>query len=372
MALQNLKLKHFRNFTELDIALHPHFNFIFGKNAQGKTNLIEALFYLSELKSFRAASKDELIQNQKGFSKIETSLQKDHLDWKISITLTPKERQVLVNGKRPQKNRDYFGLIPVILFEPRHIYLFRDTPSLRRKYLDRALFLMDPTSLDLVQDYKQVISQKNKILKEGVGYTLIEDVWNEKLSELGGQIIFKRLKWFDDIKAFLIKEYQALSGTKENFSLVYHSKIFSPLECNHLDQNSIQEELNKVLKDRFQEEIRRRESLVGPHRDDFCGFLNERDLSQFASQGENRSAVIALKLAQLKMFENKFEKTPIFLLDDVASELDENRTSYLFSYLRDEAAQVFLTTTENDLIHKEYQRRCHIFLVEEGTVSVLA
>lgn len=371
MALQNLKLKHFRNFTELDLELHPHFNFIFGKNAQGKTNLIEALFYLSELKSFRATNKEELIQNKNEFAKIEASFQKDDLDWKIAITLTPKERQVLVNDKRPRKNRDYFGLIPVILFEPRHIYLFRDTPSLRRKYLDRALSLMDPTSLDLMQDYTQVISHKNKILKEGVGYNLIEEIWNEKLIDLGSQIIFRRLEWLKEIKIFLTKEYRALSGTKENFSLAYCSKIFSDLEYENATLDGIQEKLKQVLKDHFQEEAHRRESLIGPHRDDFCGFLNERPLAQFASQGENRSAVIALKLAQLKLFEQKFEKTPVFLLDDVASELDENRASYLFSYLRDEAAQVFLTTTENDLIHKEYQGRCHIFLIEEGTVSML-
>lgn len=371
MTFQNLQLRNFRNFTELDIQLHPHFNFIFGKNAQGKTNLIEALFYLSGLKSFRATNKEELIQNGKGFSKIETCLQQEDLTWNISITLTPQNKQILVNGKRPQKYRDYFELIPAILFEPRHIYLFRDTPSERRIDLDRSLSLTDATYLDLLQDYKQVISHKNKILKEGVGYNLIEEIWNEKLIDLGSQIIFKRLQWFDEIKTFLTDEYRALSGTKENFSLAYHSKIFSGLEYESVERNLIREKLKSVLKDYWQEEVRRRESLIGPHRDDFCGLLNERNLSRFASQGENRSAVIALKLAQLKLFEKKFEKTPIFLLDDVASELDENRVSYLFSYLRDKAAQVFLTTTENDLIHKEYQGRSYIFLIEEGTISML-
>lgn len=371
MLLQNLKLKHFRNFGDLEVPLHPHFNFIFGKNAQGKTNLIEALFYLSGLKSFRATNKEELIQNGQEFSKIETCLQKEDLTWNISITLTPQNKQVLVNGKRPQKYRDYFALIPAILFEPRHIYLFRDTPSERRIDLDRSLSLMDATYLDLLQNYKQVISHKNKILKEGVGYNLIEEIWNEKLIDLGSQIIFKRLEWFDEIKTFLTDEYRAISGTKENFALVYHSKIFSDVECESIEQGVIREKLKNFLRGQFQEEVRRRESLIGPHRDDFRGLLNERNLSQCASQGENRSAVIALKLAQLKMFEKKFEKAPIFLLDDVASELDETRASYLFSYLRDEAAQVFLTTTENDLIHKEYQGRSYIFLIEEGTVSVL-
>lgn len=378
MAVKTLKLNHFRNITSLNLELDPGFNFFFGKNAQGKTNVIEAIFYMAELKSFRATNKNDLIQKDQEFAKLVAQVEKDGLGSDIEITLSESKKQVLVNGKKPKSRKDYAELIPVLLFEPRHIYLFRDSPSHRRKYLHRSLYLQDANTLTLVRDYDKVIAQKNKILKEpmfqkGHSHTHLE-AWNDRLIQLGTEIIFKRLEWFRDIKTHLAKEYESLSHTGETLKFVYEpsQNLLQDWQSEELpDRAQIQQALGKVLQEKQNEEIVRREAFIGPHRDDFKTLLDERDVALYGSQGENRSAVIALKLSQLKLFSERHQKTPLFLLDDVASELDANRCHYLFSYLRDESVQAFLTTTENDKITEDFLGKSHTFLVENGEISKL-
>lgn len=361
MTLHSLRLRRFRNFAALDLKFHPQFNFIFGKNAQGKTNLIESICYLSELKSFRTTNKTDLIQRQTGQARLEAGITRDGLNWDVVLTLSANERKIELNGKAPPKRQEYFSLLPLILFEPRHIYLFRDSPSERRKYLNRALFLMDSGFLTTLNQFEKIITQKNKILKEGLGLDQLS-IWNERLATLASEIMIRRQGWFTEINTLLTQEYRAISGTKEVFQLDYKPS----LEVAQATQ------IKEILNQRCHEELERREAFLGPHRDDMSARLYDRDLGTLGSQGENRSAIIALKMAQLKMYSEKFDRTPLFLLDDVASELDQHRCQHLFSYLRDEAAQVFVTTTENDLIGRKYQGRSASFLVEAGTVSVLA
>jgi DNA replication and repair protein RecF len=369
MPLSRLSLKHFRNFEHLALEFHPEFNFIYGKNAQGKTNLIEAVHYLSTLKSFRAAEKTDLIAHGAEFAGLSARFEKDGLAWDIAVSLTPERRQVLVNGKKPATRAEYHALVPLILFEPRDIYLFRDAPTERRRYMNRALFLQDPGFLATSADYDKIVAQKNRLLKDRAPLSQIE-VWNERLADLGARIIAARKAWFDSIREELAREYRAISGTREEFVLDYapSQNLLSSLP-QALSPESIRDALAAKLHERLHDEIERREAFVGPHRDDFTARLDGRPLGARGSQGENRSAVIALKLAQIKVFAAKFGMTPIFLLDDVASELDATRCRYLFKYLQGESAQVFLTTTENDLMHGEFEGHSRSFLIENGAVT---
>jgi len=366
MHLKKLFLKQYRNISSDEFTFNPEFNFIYGKNAQGKTNLIEAIYYLAELKSFRTTNKNELIQKNALASNLTANFEKDELAWDISITLSSKERKVLLNNKAPKNRKEYYELIPLILFEPRHIYVFRDSPSKRRQYLNRALYIQDVSFLSLLKDYEKALSQKNRLLKDNGDPSLIT-IWNDKLVSLGAEILFKRLQWFKDMKVFLEEEYKSLSHTGEVFHLNYVSTIGSFEESTTLAEIEVAYK-EKFIERSFDEQLRR-ETLVGPHRDDFISLLDERSVGDYGSQGENRSAVIALKLAQLKMFAQKYKKTPLFLLDDVASELDEDRCQYLFSYLRDEKTQVFLTTTENHIKNDTYKGHANSYLVENGSVS---
>ncbi len=368
MHLKRLSLKNFRNISNGDFLFNPEFNFIFGKNAQGKTNIIESIFYLSQLKSFRQADRTELIAKEKGFANLSAEFQKDDVSWEISITLTAEERKLLVNQKRAAAGQNYYELIPLVLFEPRHIYLFRDSPSKRRDYLNRALFLQNASYLSLWRDYEKVIAQKNRLLKDGGALDLLA-VWNDRLVTLAAQIVKLRLDWFDAVNAQIKIEYQELSRTGEVLALEFLPKIQSGLAAESLrdkDIGSLMQFYAEAIDARRGEELLRRESLVGPHRDDFKAKLSGRDVGTFGSQGENRSVLIALKLTQLKMFEKKFGKTPLFLLDDVASELDQSRCDYLFSYLRDEKTQVFITTTENHVNDSRYAGHCSAFEIVNG------
>lgn len=370
MYLKTLALQQFRNISSLTLELNPEFNFIFGKNAQGKTSIVEAVYYLSTLKSFRTTARDELIRKGDAFAKISALFEKDDLNWEIDIHLAKAGRDVWLNKKKPQNRQQYHDLIPVVLFEPHDIYLFRDSPSVRRQYLNRAVFLQEPGFVTLLRDYEQVIAQKNKLLKERGSSELIQ-IWNDRLIEFGSELTRLRLDWFHAIQEVLATEYAVLSRSHEKLRLQYRPKQgwFDP------ENNPTQIELREALVEKIlamrQEESDRRESLVGPHRDDFQAFLGDRELGAFGSQGENRSVVIALKLAQLKLYAEKFKKTPLFLLDDVASELDESRCQYLFSYLKNESTQVFLTTTENRLQGPDFKGHSSSFLVENGTVSQL-
>lgn len=373
MHLKSLQLKNFRNLADERFAFNPEFNFIFGKNAQGKTNIIEAIYYLAELKSFRTTNRRDLICQGSESSRIMATFEKESLSWEIAIALSPAERKVLLNNKKPVGQKAYYELIPLILFEPRHIYLFRDSPSRRREYLNRALYVQDVSFLNLLRDYETVVTQKNRLLKEEPDPELLS-AWNEKLIDVGSRIVARRLAWFQEIQADLAREYQSLSGTRERFHLVYRptQDLFAGQpRLETLGSAEIWQILANKVKAKQGEEIARREAIVGPHRDDFAGFLDGRALGAYGSQGENRTAVIALKLAQLKMYVKKFKKTPLFLLDDVASELDESRCRYLFSYLRDENTQVFLTATENGIRGADFAGHATSFLVENGRVRLV-
>lgn len=372
MHLKELALKQFRNISSQTVTLNPEFNFIHGRNAQGKTNIIEAIYYMAELKSFRTSNRHDLVQHNQDFASIQGVFEKDDMSWDIQIHLSHDGRKILLNQKAPKSRKDYYEMIPLILFEPKHIYLFRDSPSKRRDYLNRALYLQDASFLKLIRDYEKVITQKNRALKDRMDASLI-DVWNDQLVDLGSQIIQLRFQWFHQLESLLADEYQQLSHSGERFRLDYQpgQGLAAEFVSGAVPELSeIQQALQDKLAEKRYAESERRESLVGPHRDDFVAFFDERHVGQYGSQGENRSAIIALKLAQLKMFAQKYQKTPLFLLDDVASELDEHRCQYLFSYLRDEQTQVFLTTTENKIAQApEYQGHASSYLLENGSIG---
>ena len=374
MFLDTLALRQFRNFQDQNLKFNPEFNFIFGRNAQGKTNIMEAIYYLAELKSFRTSNKLDLIQKNTNFASIKAQFQKDELEWGIDIHLTQTERKVLLNDKKSTNRKQYFELIPLILFEPRHIYLFRDSPSVRRDYLNRALYLQDVSFLSLLRDYEKVISQKNRVLKEGGDAALI-DVFNDQLVPLASQILHKRFGWLKSISVLLKHEYHSLSRTNEEFHLIYKpsQNLFEGQDdFFNFSLEDIQQAFFETLKQKRFDELQRRSCLVGPHRDDVLAYLDDRLVGDYGSQGENRSALIALKLAQLKLFDQTFQKTPLFLLDDVASELDERRCDYLFSYLRDESTQVFLTTTENRVENLGFEGHSSVFEVCAGGVKKIS
>jgi len=365
--LQNIHLKNFRNFQNENLNFHPRFNLIIGKNAQGKTNILEAIYYLSYLNSFRTSSKKDLIYYQNEECVLQAQFLKNGLSYNINHSLG-KQKGLKLNGKKPKLYDEYLGLVPVLLFEPKDVYLFRDSPGTRRKFLNRAIFLQKPELVRLIRDYENIVQQKNRLLKEsGFGDEHIE-VWNDRLVTVGAKLMRERLDWICEVNGLLPTEYENVSGSDEKLTLVYKANVVC--EKND-DEATLATRINQALSEKRNEERRRGEALVGPHRDDWQVCLYDRIVGDFGSQGENRSAIIALKSAQIHMFEKKFGEPPLFLLDDVASELDPTREKSLFEYLRSTQGQVFISTTEPAHVEPYFCGEGTSFLVEAGKGRVV-
>ena len=370
MHLLSLFLHQFRNYSHFEVNLHPHFNVIIGKNAQGKTNWVEAIHYLGTLQTFRSAEKTDLIMQGKTEATLGARLKRGEVIHDVRVLLTEHTRQIKLDGKKPDLFRDYYGLIPVLLFEPRDVYLMRETPAVRRRAIHRALFLDRPDSLHLIQDYEKVVAQKGKLLKNDHFSQDEMEVWDEKLLILGSELIVRRLNWINQVNSILSDEYNQVAKQSQTLCINYKPKNIPEIE-NQMEVKAIYEVLKTALIRSKPEEQQRRECVIGPHRDDWEMQIEGRHLSHQGSQGENRSAIIALKSAQVKLFHKEHFEPPLFILDDVASELDSDRVLALFDYLSQIKAQVFLTTTERETISRCLHEEGLSFLVEEGRPTML-
>lgn len=382
MHLKSLSLKNFRNYFNEQVDFNPTFNFIFGKNAQGKTNLLEAIYFLGHFKSFRTSSSEELVSKeslQEGPTVIESTILREGLDHEVRIILEEGKKGVWLNQKRPNLYQDYYGLIPVILFEPWEVYLFRESPSQRRKFLDRGVFLDTSSFLKIAREYETVVVQKNRLLKD-LRESQREDetqleVWNEKLASLGAEVVFCRLKWMKKMNRHLATEYRVISKSSDEMRISYISSCSWEKFEKSGDKTDIYRELVQKIEERGMEEKRRCECLMGPHRDDWLATLGNRSLGAMGSQGENRCGIIAIKSVQVKIHQEEKGFSPLFILDDVGSELDASRSEALFHTLLESAGQVFLTSTESSKIfnnsNMKEQAQGASFLVEEGRIRVL-
>lgn len=374
MKLLSLGLKNFRNYKDQQISFHPRLNCIFGKNAQGKTNILEAIYYLGYLETFREGTRKDLILGGAAEAIIEGKTDNEGLSCVVRIRLTAESREVVIDGKKIFSHKD-LRTPSVILFDPREVYLFRESPGMRRRYLDNALALDDPTSVNLVRDYEKVVAQKNKILKEAYRWPPQEhlSVWNEQLVHLGTELTLKRLQWLERINKKLPEFYRNLSKGDENLLGRYFFKAARDKgSALGLSEGDILVLLRTAIVTRESEELRRGESLVGPHRDDWGLYFHEGAIGIIGSQGENRTALISLKTVQARLFEETHGSSPLFLLDDVASELDSTRGAALFSLVGKAGGQVFLSTTEPIDITRHFGHSGTSFLVDEGQVRVLS
>lgn len=373
MFLKNLRLSRFRNYADLCVELDPRFNVFVGRNAQGKTSLIEAVYYFAFLKSFRAADKGDLIQDGAAQATLQTTLIKDDLDYALDVHLEARKRRVTVNGKSPQNRLEYDNLLAVILFEPSDVYLFRSSPSHRRKYMGRSLFTKDPRTLKDQTDYDKILMHKNRLLKDPFPAVDELRLWNDQLAMVGARIVASRMAWMRAVNGHLSDFYGRFAGDGKPVELRYLSKLgLSHQELEGLSLADIQKTFEEGIARRAFDERRRGESLVGPHRDDWTFLLGGQDVAARGSQGENRTAVMALKSAEGKVVEDERGHKAIFLLDDVASELDESRIKALMETLGEWASQVFVTSTDTVDFRPFLGHESRAFVVENGGVRVLA
>ena len=364
MRLESLKLTDYRNCKKLELDLNFNKILIIGKNAQGKTNILESIYFLSTLKSPRTSNNIEIINFDADFAQIESDLIKANTSVSLDYTYTKeKSRSLKINGvKTTPKN--FKQVLKTVLFSTNDLMLLRGNPSDRRDWLDRAISQIYPAYDERLSKYDKIRIQKNNFLKELVkGATLDEtllDVLNEQLTITGSNIIYLRIKFLAEIEKIAQQKHKTISET-EDLKLVY--------DCSFLDGETeleaIAEKFKEALTERRIEEIRRAQACVGPHRDDILFYINENEATKFASQGQQRTVVLALKLSELDIITDKTGDEPILLLDDVLAELDDIRQNYLLKSISS-ATQVVITSVDTILFEEEFLQDVKIYNISNG------
>jgi DNA replication and repair protein RecF len=361
----SLRLSHFRNYQALEVEFHPQLNLLLGPNAQGKTNVLEALYCLSTTKSFRAASDEEMIGFGQEAAAIECSLQREEGQEQVRLELQKgKNKTLWVSGKKQKKLSSLLGRIPAVVFSPDDLFLVKGGPALRRRYLDLSIIQVDPGYVGHLQQYERTLKQRNALLRQrpaGLDQQLA--VWDLALGQHGAALLARRTEVAKSLDEFAGQALRDLTGGQENFEVRYE-----PSFPWNGDEVSWREKFREGLTSVRREEIARGTTVLGPHRDDLGLFVNDRLLRKFGSQGQQRTGALALKLAQLSFLTEGCGTRPLILFDDVMAELDDKRRSFFLGRLQ-QGGQAVLTGTGAEDFSAAFGA-ARVFRVEAGSVKM--
>lgn len=364
MILKNLYLENFRNYEREELSFSKTQNLIFGENAQGKTNLLEAVFYLSCLKTFRSQKDFNAVRSGFSEARIKGDFSAYGRDISVSCTIRDGARELFVNGIPEKRPSDHIGLIKTVVFSPDDLRLIKEGPALRRRFLNIAISQMRPSYIKALAEHNKIIESKRKILKMSDGrerYLDYLDVLNEKLAGVYAQILSERGKFLNEAADIVKRVGLEISGGNEEISISYiHASSIS--DTSDIDGNK--KKLTEHLSARKSAELSAFSCLIGAHRDDIEVYINGNLARDFASQGQIRSCVLALKVAEHEIYEKDSEEKPILLLDDVLSELDVKRRSFLINDVN--RGQTIITGCDpsmfSELLHGK------IFTVQNGKI----
>ena len=368
MFLKRLKLNNYRNYLELDFQFSKNKTLFVGKNAQGKTNLLEAVYYLSCLNSSRIKKDKELIKFDSEFCNINASVLKSDTDVELDILINPPKNKILkVNGIKKNKSRDFVRVLSTVSFSNSDLLLLRGEPSDRRKWLDNAICQVYPAYFDKLNKYNKIRLQKANFLSEFQGgynlnYDMI-DVFNTQLANSSANIMYLRMKFLSEIKKIAHQKHLSIS-VDEDLDIKYENTI----DVDFLNVSDLSILVYDKLNELKTEEIKKGQCLIGPHRDDVAFFINNLDAKRYASQGQQRTIVLALKLSELDIIQEKINEMPILLLDDVLAELDNLRQNYLLDTIKD-GVQTIITSVDTLAFDDNFLKDVEIVNVNGGKIS---
>lgn len=362
MQLEQLTARSFRNLADVDLAWGTGFNIIWGNNAQGKTNLLEAVYLLGHLKSFRGARTAELIQEGMCAARLSGRLISGNVQHRLDLTLEQQGQTPRLDGKPVQRLSQFIGTLRPVLFTADELILLKGSPAGRRTLLDRAVLQADPGYLDRFQTYNRVLRQRNQLLREKAAAAILEP-WNEALVENGAHIRHDRLIYLEGLRQVLAGIGREIADSDERLELQYLQATSS------VNRDGLCTELRHELERLHVRERQLGQTLVGPHRDDPEPRIDGRPLKLFGSQGQHRSFLLAFKAAQLIDLERRLDEPPLLLLDDLASELDARRQASFFAFLRRRRGQVLITTTHPATLGEAVCPQARFFHVEEGRIE---
>lgn len=366
MFLKKLELINFRNYDNFCLDFCENKTLFIGKNAQGKTNILESVYYLSNLKSKRALKDSELILWDENISKIKSQITKNDIDIDLEIIINPPNKKVLkLNSIKKNKSKDFLGNLVAINFCIDDLMLIRGMPSDRRDWLDECISRIYPGYDNRLSKYNKIRIQRNNLLKNFKNYNNNFDIleaFDDQLVITGSNIEFLRLKYLFEIKENVQKKYSAIAPD-ENLTFNYNSTVFGICEdFSTISIEKIAALFKEKLKEVKEEEMQRMKTLIGPHRSDIAFFINDKNAINYASQGQQRTIVLSLKLAEIDTIEQKINTTPILLLDDVLAELDKKRQNYLLNSIENKV-QTLITSTDADGFEQEFLKYVKIYKI---------
>lgn len=345
--LDSLKLQCFRNYQGQRVKFHPRLNLLVGNNGQGKSNLLEAIFFLSVNRSFRTVRDYELVNYNHDSFQLEGIFSKDDLLDTVKVKYNRSRPLTITLNNNPAKRYDYLQKYPVVVFSPDDLMLISAGPSERRRFLNLEASRLSAPYFKALKAYQRVLIQRNHLLKEKKYDRFLNDyltTWNEALLDLGSRIIKYRFDLVRELEEEAFSFYNSMTAGKEKLSFSYYSTVFDRY-CDDIDcWEDIRCSFEQQLKEKFYLEKQRAVTLVGPHLDDLQIFVDSKEARRYSSQGQKRTAALAMKMAEISLFEKKYGEAPIILLDDVFSEFDLERGKHLFKLLSTSRAQCLITT----------------------------
>ncbi len=334
MIIKSLELENFRNYDELSISFDSGTNILYGDNAQGKTNILEAIYLSATTKSHKGSKDKDIIKFDAQEAHIRTYVMKDGLENRVDMHLRKsKTKGIAINGQKIKKAAELLGLLNVVFFSPEDLSIIKNGPSERRRFVDMELCQLDSFYLYNLNNYNKIVNQRNKLLKDLSFNPNLRDtlfIWDSQLVSYGSKIIERRAAFVKQLNEIIYDIHVRLSGGKEELKVVYEPDV-------------LLEELEGGLKNSQEKDIKLKQTTVGPHRDDFSFLTGGIDIRKFGSQGQQRTAALSLKLSEIELVKKLTKDTPLLLLDDVLSELDSSRQNYLLNSIGD--IQTIITCT---------------------------
>lgn len=360
MIVESLKLENYRNYEYLNMNFDEKINIIYGDNAQGKTNILESMYVCATSKSHRGSKDREIIRFDNDESHIKVNVKKNDMNYRIDMHLKKnKPKGIAVNGIPIKRAVELFGILNIVFFSPEDLNIIKNGPSERRRFIDMELSQLDKIYLDCLINYNKVVNQRNSLLKE-YAFSGREDIissldiWDMQLVKYGNDVIKSREKFVKEINDLVKSIHTKLSGDREQLEIIYEPCV---------KEQDFESELVRV-RDR---DLKFKCTNIGPHKDDMCFLINGMDVRKYGSQGQQRTAALSLKLAEIELVKQIIHDTPVLFLDDVLSELDSRRQNFLLDSIGN--IQTMITCTGLDEFINNRFSINKIFKVVNGTVS---
>ena len=357
MIIKSIEISNFRNYEHLDISFDEGTTILYGDNAQGKTNILEAAYVSGTTKSHKGSRDKEMIRFDETESHIKTIVQKNDRDYQIDIHLKKNKAKGIAINKVPiKKAADLFGILNIIFFSPEDLNIIKNGPAERRRFIDAELCQLDKIYLSDLTNYNKALNQRNKLLKDLYYHPNLKEtlpVWDMQLIRYGRKIIERRRRFIQELNEIVSDIHQKISGGKEEMILNYEPDI---------EDIFFEDELIRAK----ERDLKYAQTSVGPHRDDLKITVNSIDVRKYGSQGQQRSCALSLKLSEIKLVEQTIHDQPVLLLDDVLSELDQNRQNYLLQAI--DETQTIITCTGLDEFVKNRFTLNKVYEVKNGSI----